>query len=88
VERGADLTAEELTQWRKAVCHSIAKGASERTHIAWIVPLWTKNGTEAHALFLCGAASRGPDDEPELEGVYETFDEAKAALANLGPIGK
>jgi hypothetical protein len=41
IDAGADLTPEELTQWRRAKCKMLA-GNTEWAHIAWIVPIRVK----------------------------------------------
>ena len=85
ITRGeADPTEEELGQWREALCRQLADG-SDYCSVAWIVPLWIEKKIAGHALFTV-TADGDPDEAPTLEGVFESVDQAKAALAVAGAI--
>jgi hypothetical protein len=85
ITRGeAEPTEEELRQWRRALCRKLADG-SDWCWVAWIVPLWIDGKIAGHALFSASAAG-DPDEAPLLGGVFESFDEAKAALSVEGAI--
>ena len=75
---------EELRQWREAECRQRAD-FSDRSWSAWIVPLKTGEHTDGYALFV-GSNASDPDKVPILEGVFDTFAQAVAALSAEGPI--
>jgi hypothetical protein len=83
ISAGADLTPEELTQWRRAKCKMLA-GNTEWAHIAWIVPIRVKRRIEGYALFACGNASTSPDESPDLLGIFYAPNEANTALSAEG----
>ena|ERR1700754_4474933 len=84
IESGkADPTAEELAQWREAMCRSLID--SEQSWIAHIVPLWADKTIAAYAFFATGGSS-DPDESPLLKGVFDTLDAAKAAVAADGAV--
>jgi hypothetical protein len=84
IKRGeSDPSEEELRQWRRAQCYKLANG-SDWCWIAWIVPLWIDQNIAGYALFLMQAA--GDPDDATLEGVFDSFEGAKAALTAKGPI--
>ena len=82
-EGKADPNEEELGQWRRAMCRQLAAG-SDWCRPAWIVPLTVKRKVAAYALFLCNADE---DLDPYLEGGFDSFEDAKAALIVEGAIG-
>jgi hypothetical protein len=84
IKRGkAAPDEEELRQWREATCRQLAAG-TEWSCVAWIVPLVIDQKTAGYALFL--VESHDPDDPPELAGIFDTPDNAQAALAVAGAI--
>ena len=78
-----DPTELELRQWREAKCRWAARG-TDWSSPAWAVPLWIRGEIAGYALFLSEAPD--PQAEPFLEGVYDTLDEAKSALLNVGAL--
>jgi hypothetical protein len=78
----AEPTDEELRQWREARCRILAQ---EGRWFAYIVPLEIDEQTAGYALFV-GFADGDPDEVPILKGVFDSFPEAKAALAAEGSI--
>jgi hypothetical protein len=73
-------TAEELRQWREAKCRW-ASNFTDWSYPAWIVPLRLRGAKiEGYALFLC------EPENPWLEGIYESIEQAKAALARNGAV--
>jgi hypothetical protein len=84
IEAGADLTEEELQQWREAQGHRLAK-ASDWATAAWIVPLWLEGRAAAYALFLCEGEA---DEEPRLAGIYETIEAGRAGLVAEGVVAR
>src|SRR5262249_42657393 len=84
IESGkADPNEVELEQWRRARCRSDAEG--DDCWIAWIVPMREGNKIEAYALWLFDARA-APEDPPDLGGVFDSVDEAKAKLLADGVI--
>src|SRR5262249_5435589 len=84
IKRGkAEPDEEELRQWREATCRQLATG-TEWSSVAWIVPLVIDQKTARYALFL--VESPDPDDPPVLAGVFDSADDAQAALAVEGAI--
>ena len=76
----ANPTAKELRQWREASCRW-ASNFTDWSYQAWIVPLRPlRQSIEGYALFLCER------DAPWLEGIYESAEEAKVALARIGAV--
>jgi hypothetical protein len=76
----ANPTEKELRQWREASCR-LASNFTDWSHPAWIVPLWPLGQRiEGYALFPC------EPDAPWLEGIYESAEEAKVALARIGAV--
>ena len=53
--------------------------------VAWLVPVEIDNRVEGIALFT-GHAGTAPEDEPVLEGVFDTTGDAKAHLRLYGVI--
>jgi hypothetical protein len=78
----ADPTEEELGQWRRAMCRKILDGA-EGAWVAHVVPLWVDKKVAAYALFA-GSSDGDPDEPSELKGVFDSLEQAKAALAADG----
>jgi hypothetical protein len=74
----ADPTEEELGQWRRAMCRKILDGV-EGSWMAHIVPLWVHEKIAAYALFV-DSSSDDPDEPSELKGVFDSLEQAKAAL--------
>jgi hypothetical protein len=75
----ADLTPEELRQWRHARCQRILRGEDYYDpSIAWVVPLRPGELVEGYALFKTW--SEEPDDPCFLEGVFPTAEAAITAL--------
>jgi hypothetical protein len=75
----ADLTPEELGQWRHAKCQRILRGEDyDDPKIAWVVPLRPEVVVEGYALFR--TASDEPDDPGFLEGIFPTAEAAIDAL--------
>jgi hypothetical protein len=79
-EEKADPNEEELDQWRRALCRKLAAG-SDWCRPAWIVPITIGREIAGYALFLCNAAD---DSDPSLEGVFDSLQDAKAALMVVG----
>jgi hypothetical protein len=85
IESGGDNpTEDELREWRRAMCRKLAPG-SDWSWAAWIVPLWIEDKVAGYAAFLVDA-SGDPDEAPILEGIFDSIDEAKAALAIKGAV--
>jgi hypothetical protein len=76
---------EELLQWRWAVAKQMATESEDKVLI-WIVPLAHGPAIDGFAAFAIDGAG-GPEDPPILEGVFESIDEATAALAEKGVFG-
>lgn len=75
----ADLTPEELRQWRHARCQRIVRGEDyHEPKTAWVVPLRPGEVVEGYALFKTW--SEEPDDPGFLEGVFPTAEAAIDAL--------
>lgn len=75
----ADLTPEELRQWRYAKCRRILRREDYDDPLtAWVVPLRPQGVVEGYALFKTG--SEEPDDPGFLEGVFPTAEAAIEAL--------
>ena len=71
----ADLTPEELRQWRHAKCQRIVRGEDyDQPKTAWVVPLRPGEVVEGYALFKTG--SEETDDPGFLEGVFPTAEAA------------
>jgi hypothetical protein len=86
IEAGqAEPNEEELYQWRRAVAKDIATESEDMTLI-WIVPLVRGAAIDGYAAFAFDA-SGDPEEPPILEGVFESYDDAKAALAERGVFG-
>ena len=81
-EGETEPTEQELAEWRQAKCQQLAD-ESECSQAAWVVPLLVDGQIAGWALFLCGD---DPDEAPTLNGVFESVDAAKAALALQGAI--
>jgi hypothetical protein len=81
----AEPSEEELLEWRRALAKHLAT-ESEDTTLIWIVPLAQGAALDGFAAFA--VAGGGPEDPPILEGVFESIDEAKAALAEKGVFGE
>jgi hypothetical protein len=79
-EGKADPNEDELDQWRRAKCRKLA-GGSDWSRPAWIVPITIRREVAGYALFLCNAAD---DSDPYLEGVFDSLQDAKAALMAEG----
>ena len=85
ITRGeAEPTEKELHEWRRAKCREFATSTDD-CWIAWIVPLWIKKKIAGYALFVSDSAA-DPDEAPVLEGVFDSHDEARVALANAGAV--
>ena len=85
IKRGeAEPNEEELKQWRQAMCRKLADG-SDWCWIAWIVPVTIDKKIGGYALFLCDSGGN-PDDAPVLEGVFDSFEEARSALTVQGAV--
>jgi hypothetical protein len=83
IKRGeADPTEEELYQWRRAECRKLAAGGC---WFAWITPLTIGEKIAGYALFV-GAAEGDPNEAPILEGVFDSPEEAEAALTEKGAV--
>jgi hypothetical protein len=83
IRRGEiDPDDEELRQWRRALCRKLADGTDWST-IAWVVPLVIDQKLAGYALFLCGFDTY---EAPALGGVFDSIDDAEAALADEGAI--
>jgi hypothetical protein len=80
-----ELTPEELRQWRRAKCRSLAAG-SDWSSFAWVVPLRPAGDVEGYALFLYGGED--PEVPPNLEGVYLTAEAAVSVLRRLGAVSE
>ena len=84
IKRGeADPTEEELHQWRRAKC----KLAANCHWFAWLTPLTINEKIAGYALFV-GASEGDPDEAPILEGVFDSPEEAEAALTEKGAVGE
>lgn len=81
----AELTPEELRQWRRAKCRTVAAG-SDRSSTAWVVPLRPAGDVEGYALFLC--EGEDPEVPPFLEGVYLSAEVAVEALHRHGVVSE
>ena len=79
----ADPNEEELRQWRQAMCRQMAAG-TDWSSLASIVPLMIDQKTAGYALFVEDAED--PDFPPVLGGVFDSPDDAQAALAVEGAI--
>jgi hypothetical protein len=84
ISQGEEPNEEELDQWRRAACAELADG-SELSRPAWIVPLAIGQEIAGWALFV-GDGDDDDDWSPYLEGVFDTFEEAKAALSVEGAV--
>jgi hypothetical protein len=85
IRRGeADPNEEELQQWRQAQCRKLAPG-SDWCWIAWITPITINRKIAGYAVFVCSSAG-DPDEAPILEGVFDSPEEAKAALTAEGAV--
>jgi hypothetical protein len=86
IKRGeAEPTQEEARQWVEAHCRKMLMNDDEAIESAYIVPLWIDGKIAAYALFLSGDSDY-PYDAPAFRGVFETVEEAKAAVAPDGLI--
>ena len=84
IESGeVDPNEDELHQWRQAMCRKLA--VNGEAGIVWIVPVTIGSKIAGYALFLFHAGG-APEDEPILEGVFESVEEAKATLAKEGVV--
>lgn len=77
-------TKEEIEEWRIGQCYWLAEH-SDGSWASWITPLVVDGEVEGYALFLCHPEA---DRSPDLEGVYETADEARLALESEGAVVK
>ena len=85
IKRGeADPTEEELNQWRRAKCRKLAANCH---WFAWLTPLTINEKIAGYALFV-GASEGDPDEAPILEGVFDSPEEAEAALTEKGAVGE
>ncbi len=76
IEDGGDLTPEEFAEWRRAYCDEQVEVGADSVWTVWIVPI----RLEGHATFL------SQHDDPTLGGVYETIEQAEAALSEQGAL--
>src|SRR5262245_18549363 len=84
IKRGeADPTEEELHQWRRAKCRKLAANGQ---WIAWLTPLTIDKKIAGYALFVA-AADGDPAEAPILVGVFDSPEEAEAALTEKGTVG-
>lgn len=84
IKRGeADPTEEELHQWRRAKCRKLA---ADYHWFAWLTPLTINEKIAGYALFV-GASEGDPYEAPILEGVFDSPEEAEAALVEKGAVG-
>jgi hypothetical protein len=82
----ADLTPEEVGQWRHAKCQRILRGEDyDDPKIAWVVPLRPEDVIEGYALFKIW--SEEPDEPPALWGVFPTAEAAITALQADAEVG-
>jgi hypothetical protein len=81
---GAEPDEEELRQWRRAKCRALADN-TEYSWIAWAVPVRIEGATAGYALFVSGP-DHDPDDAPILDGIFDSLEEVKAALAAEGAV--
>lgn len=77
----ADPDETELRQWRRAMCRQQAEDGE--AFIAYIVPMVEDKGIEGFAVFLVNLES---DDPPMLDGVFDSVNEAMAALRADGVV--
>jgi hypothetical protein len=78
----AEPNEKELAEWRQAKAQLLADD-SEWSRVAWAVPLRIEGQVAGWALFLC---EDDPDDAPILNGIFESAEDAKIALAIEGVI--
>jgi hypothetical protein len=78
----ADLTDEEIAQWRQAKCRQLASG-SDWAVPAWVVPLRLEGEIAAWSLFVCEGDEEMP---PALVGVYDSAEDAETELGMKGAI--
>ena len=83
IENGSDPNETELHQWRRAKCRLVAD-AGEAGGI-WIVPMKADKEIEGFAVWLYSVGA-APEDPPILRGIFDSVDEAKAALSDEGII--
>jgi hypothetical protein len=84
IERGeSDPDEEELLQWRRE--QQRQRVSSACASIACVVPVRIGSAVAGHALFYSPYGG-APEDEPQLWGVFETFEEAKSSLLLEGPV--
>lgn len=82
----ADLTPEELRQWRYARCRRILRREDYYEPLtAWVVPLRPGEVVEGYALFTTW--SEDPDDPAALAGVFQTAEAAIDALRASAEVG-
>jgi hypothetical protein len=87
IDRGdTEPTQEELAQWRRAKCRLLAT-FTDWAWIAWVVPVREEGRVAGYALFVADANGH-PDDAPHLQGVFDSLEEAKAALMTEGAVAE
>jgi hypothetical protein len=88
IENGAPLESAELAQWRRAMCFWHVKHRTDHGLMAWIMPVRTDSRTiEAYAVWLdlIGNPASTAEDIT-LFGIFESTDEARAALSAGGAL--
>jgi hypothetical protein len=83
VENGEKPTPDEVDQWHRAYCISVARNYPETEHV-WITPLTAPSGTTGWALIE--TSSGYPHDRPRCIGVFASVSEAKALVEREGAI--
>ena len=85
IEDGGDLNETELHQWRRAKCRRMADAGEAGG--TWIVPMKADKEIEGFAVWLYSVGA-APEDPPILRGIFDSIDEAKAALSDEGIISE
>ncbi|MER9580474.1 hypothetical protein [Mesorhizobium sp. M0276] len=78
IDDGGDLTSVEFAEWQRAYCDQQVVAGADSVWPVWIVPIRLEGQTAGYATFL------SQHDDPTLGGVYETVEQAEAALSGQG----
>ncbi|MER8570653.1 hypothetical protein NKH19_00640 [Mesorhizobium sp. M1338] len=73
IDEGGDLTPVEFAEWRRAYCDQQVEAGADSVWPVWIVPIRLEGQIAGYASFQ--------HDDPTLGGVYDTIEQAEAALS-------
>jgi hypothetical protein len=80
-----DPSEEELRQWKNAAAQYMANNAM--SYIKFVKHIFLDDGTEGFALFSAHTGGAA-EDEPNLDGVFNTVEQAQAFLEAGGAIAQ